>query len=299
MKFNKKEKGWILEELEKKNECLDANSFGGENPEEVEKQREEKDKEINKRFDATKKNADKVVGEDHEEKGKPMKEYLEDKKSLGNLITYLKKEDIHYTIKKSDIDGYRFLVEYLANHNSFAYRGIKVQFLESKNNYMIHFGNGELVEAQNKHEAKNLINEKLVEDDVDFEKVELPEDEPLPDAIPDEPIVISTEVPEEVEDNAIYMALSSELRDTLLDIENLKSLVVTVADSTDDAEVINSLNSIIDDRTIHSGLLQGLMDKFNTKVETTEEENKDDIEVTLTDEEEVKQESLNEEVEGE
>ena len=295
MKFDKKEKGWILEEIEKKDEVvvspeLVSNEFGGENPEDVEKEREKRDKEINKRFDSTKKNADKVVGEDHEEKGKPMKEYLATRVDLSNFLTELKEKNYHYTIGKSDVDGYRYLVEYFEDRKSFKYRGIKVQFNEGK--YLASFDDGELLESTNRKEIKESINnkldEKLVEDDMEL--LELPEDD-LPDAIPDEPIVVSTEVPEGAEESGIYMALSAELRDTLLDIENLKSLVVTLADNGDE-EVINNLNSIIDDRTIHSGLLQGLMDNFNTKVEP-EEENADNGEV-VTDDEEVKQESLNE-----
>ena len=302
MKINKQDKGWILEELSKKQECLNANEFGGENPEDVEKKREEKEKEINKRFTDTEKNAKKVVGDDHEEKGKPMKEYLENKKDLSTFIKKLQEDNIHYTIKRSDIADYRYLVEYFKDKNISSYRGVKIQFNEGK--YIVHFNDGELKEATTRKEAKEFIrtalDEKLVEDDIEL--LELPEDEPienkdLPDAIPEEPIIVSTEVSPEVEDNAMYMALSGEVRDTLLDIENLKSLVVTFADNEDE-EVINTLNSIIDDRTIHSGLLQGLMDKFNSKVG---EESKD-VEVTLTDDavvdDEVKQESLDEDVDS-
>lgn len=295
MKQNKK--NWILEEIEKKNECLDADSFGGENPEDVEKQREKNDKEINKRFTGTKKNADKVVGDDHEEKGKPMKEYLESKKDLSELLTELKEQNIHYTISRSDIDSYRYIVEYYIDKKSFNYKNARVQFNEGK--YMIHFSNGEILEAKNRKEARNLIESKFNTN----EKMTLNEED-LPDAIPDEAIVISTEpTPEDViqtepsevvEENGIYMALSSELRDTLLDVENLKSLTVTLADAGDD-EVIEILNNMIDDRTIHIGLLQGLMDKVDSKIEATEVNDEDEI---VDDEEEVKQESLNEDREN-
>lgn len=304
MKFNKKNKCWIMEEIEKKDEVvvspeLVPNEFGGENPEDVEKQREENDKIINKRFDKTKKNGEKVVGEDHEEKGKPMKEYLKTRVDLSNLLRELKEKNCHYTISKSDKENYRYLVEYFEDRKSFKYRGIQVQFNEGK--YLASFDDGELVESTNRKEIKesinNKLNEKLVEDDIEL--LELPEDElltePLPDAIPEEPIVISTEVPEDVEENAIYLALSSELRDILGDIENLKSLVVTLAENGDE-EIINNLNDIIDDRTIHVGLIQGLMDKYNTEV-SVEEHPKEEVEVVDIEEPEIKEESLNEDCE--
>ena len=76
MKIQKKEKTWIDESIEKMGECptpeLDPECFGGENPDEVEKQREENLKAMNKRLEDSVKNGEKVKGEDFEEKGEPL-----------------------------------------------------------------------------------------------------------------------------------------------------------------------------------------------------------------------------------
>jgi len=263
MKFNKN-KGWVFEELERKNECLDANCFGGENPEDVEKEREKKDKEINKRFEGTRKNAEKTVGPDFEEKAKPHKveEQFKNRKDLAEAIKQFNDNHIEFKVRRSTQEGYRYVVEY-------------------------------------------FTTEHTKPEEVLFEKFDLDEDfvdEVLPDAIPEEPIVVSTEPEEvitaeeptdEVKENGIYMSLSSELRDTLSDIENLKSLVVTLADN-EDSDIINELNSIIDDRTIHVGMLQGLMEKFDTKVEAEEVPSEEEVIIDEVPEEEVKEESLNE-----
>ena len=268
MKF-KKNSGWVFEELEKKNECLDADSFGGENPEDVEKEREKKDKEINKRFEGTRKNAEKTVGPDFEERAKPHKveEQFKNRKDLAEAIKQFNDNHIEFKVRRSTQEGYRYVVEY-------------------------------------------FTTEHTKPEDVLFEKFDLDEDfvdEVLPDAIPEEPIVVSTEpeielpLPEikddepaqQVKENGIYMSLSSELRDTLSDIENLKSLVVTLADN-EDSDIINELNSIIDDRTIHVGMLQGLMEKFDTKVEAEEVPSEEEVIIDEVPEEEIKEESLNE-----
>ena len=427
MKLKKEEKGWILEELEKKkNECLESKDFGGEDPEEVEKQREEKDKEINKRFEGTKKNAEKVKGEDHEEKGKVHEQLVKDRKELTTLIKTLKEQNIKYTVKRSLTEDFRYSVSYLkesleesktlADTNGIVtYGGSQNDFLKKygldkyfewdgcdlvdKKTYsttIINFGRDgksekallkeieEYYPKIYKKIKKNIVEEKesdegpehgyasvedyersqkILDQMMDLrnhedaeeqrlilacykegkldrddcwkqveklhketqEKVEalfkeltsltdkeikdesLTEgyeddllflDEPveeLPDAIPEEPIVVSTEDTAEVVDGAnhgMYLALSQELRDTLQDIENLKSLSVTlVQEVPEDEESVKVLNEIIDERTIHVGLIQSLMDNFDVEVEASEE-----VPTEVQAEEEPVEESLNESV---
>jgi len=414
MKIEKKSKGWILEELEKKNECLDVDSFGGENPEDVEKQREENAKEINKRFKDTIKNGEKVTGEDFVESiVNECKEFKkEERGELGAFIEELKNQGIKHTISRSANEGYRWSVSYEKmvktpiveekveeSRGGFVkkYRGcsiietpsvfvctnphgttigesktipgcegvidawcerhgIKESIEDTIVDCLVAFGVCEDEEDAKARVAKmsdeqkhNWLNsfsqqskERLVVDslqedlevekdgkkltikktnrmspDVKFdvwcdnhhcgmfdsiddakayieneftkeccEDVEddlLMLDEPieeLPDAIPEEPIVVSTEAEDTIEpeviDNGIYMSLSSELRDTLQDIENLKSLTVTLANEEGREDLINELNSIIDDRTIHVGILQGLMETFDAKVEPAEEEKEEE-----------------------
>lgn len=532
MKFkNKQSKGWILEEIEKKkkDECLDANQFGGENPEDVEKQREKNDKEINKRFDGVRKTAKKVVGDDHEEHAKPHKveEHYANRKDLGTVISKLKEQNIAYTVKRSPKEGFRYVLEYLTTEhkrkeepllekidleeddakegfisgaedlsydelanmeedlweklrqddisprdgtfsnssNRLAdveltmdidgdwkhdhllaehiveewckehgyviikhtseeigedtgrddYEALHKWYLvkdtdgkmgdtvntlhqmftpadesleESKKKFAL-VVNGEWYSTHNTREEAQKAQERFLdainndEDaqkeygasanveikeideslkegfndkmkqflknngyDVDKEDVETLEkkfqadwtkeyeearkngtfkdekasidalysrvekylnefkglNEDLPDAIPEEPIVISTEPEpdvvieeptEEVKKTGLYNSLSAELRDTLQDIENLKSLTVTFVEEGRE-DLIDDLNAIIDERTVHSGMLQNLMVKVDGKVEAEETNTDEPIE-----EPEIKEESLNEEVDGE
>ena len=122
----KREKTWIEESIEKVGESsspeLDSKSFGGEEPEEVEKQREENLKAMNKRLEPSIKNGEKVKGEDFEEKGETFKESLEDelvdvtdRKELASLLESLKEQGISRTnvvIKRSTKEGYRYQVSY-------------------------------------------------------------------------------------------------------------------------------------------------------------------------------------------
>ena len=457
---NKKNKGWILEEIEKKkDECLDANQFGGENPEDVEKHQEEVNKEINKRFEGTKKNAEKVVGQDFEEHAKPHKveEHYVGRKDLGEAISKLKEQNITYTVKRSPKEGFRYVVEYysdehkkeetlvekidleeddanegmisgekelsyddLANlekelwaklderkihpedgtfsnssnrladidltlvirgdwkHDHMAAEDVVEKFLEEKGYvvakhteetieengsddytsehkwYLIKDTDGKMTDTVNTlhqmftpkeeesleeavetkmyviysdkdegptmDEIKGALDEigskiedvkeqgkdcylvhfkaskdnlfkaldKLNiphEDESEFIVNEVLDDEELPDAIPDEAIVVSTEPgddvatvvkepSEEVKKAGLYNALSAELRDTLQDIENLKSLTVTFVEEGRE-DLIDDLNAIIDERTIHSGMLQDLMSRVEGKVEAEETNNEE------------------------
>lgn len=400
MKFQKLNKGWILEELEKKHECLDPKEFGGEDPEEVEKEREERAKNIKKSFKETEENGEKVKGKDEVVFAKTTKveEDFKTRKELAKLLESLKAENTPYKISKSTKEEFRWHVSYEKIEESRGgfvkkYRGYRI--IETPEVFVITDPHGTTVgESKTIPGCEGIIDEligKPVEES--FEKIELDEDasedikvekdgkeliikktnrmspdekfdvwcdnhhcgmfnsvedakayienefskecceeslkeekhlyhcdrcgkeidqdkthwfngaeyglcddcydklssdeeekldrgiyEDLPDAIPEEPIVISTEpeVEEEVVENGIYMALSSELRDTLSDIENLKSLTVTIANEAGEEDLINELNSIIDDRTIHVGMLQTLMDKFDSKVEPEEEKDFDE-----------------------
>jgi len=85
--------------------------------------------------------------------------------------------------------------------------------------------------------------------------------EELSDVVVDTP-VIEEPTKEEV-DNGMFTVISQEIRDTYQDIENLKSIVTTIKDLDNKEEVIATLESIIDDRTIHIGTLQTLLDSFD------------------------------------
>lgn len=485
---NKKNKGWILEEIEKKkDECLDANQFGGENPEDVEKHQEEVNKEINKRFDAVKKVEKKIIGQDFEEHAKPHKVevYYVGRKDLGEAIGKLKEQNITYTVKRSPKEGFRYVVEYFSDehkkdepllekidleeeeakegfisgakelsHDELAnlekslwdkldelkihpsdgtfsnssnrladldlimvingdwkhdhlsaenaveewckdngyviikhtseeigdsdrddYEAEHKWFLvkdtdgkmtdtvntlhqmftpaeeteslnesitfevnddgdlvaKSKDNYLI-IGSEEdkdLSDAEKKERMmrvlKDFKNDDTMKSEYDYwmsvlntnESLnEVLDDEELPDAIPDEAIVVSTEPggdvatvveepSEEVKKAGLYNALSAELRDTLQDIENLKSLTVTFVEEGRE-DLIDDLNAIIDERIIHSGMLQDLMSRVEGKVEaeeTNNEEPKPDnneaeiIEVESLNEDVVKREYSDEEIE--
>lgn len=91
--------------------------------------------------------------------------------------------------------------------------------------------------------------------------------------------------------NGMYTIISQEMRDTLQDIENLKSIIVTLKaeDAEREAWAIEYLEAIIDERAIHVGMLQTILDSFDkgTKelidqgVELTLEEPKDEDEKVL------------------
>ena len=61
----------------------------------------------------------------------------------------------------------------------------------------------------------------------------------------------------------MYSMISQEMRDTLQDIENLKSIITTIKSIDETREnVIASLESMIDERTIHVGMLQTMLEEF-------------------------------------
>ena len=98
--------------------------------------------------------------------------------------------------------------------------------------------------------------------------------------------VIEEEPKQEEIDTGMYNIISQEIRDTLQDIENLKSIIATLkATDSGKEEVVASLESIIDERTIHVGMLQTILDSFSEGtqelidqgVESIEEEPKEEI----------------------
>lgn len=101
------------------------------------------------------------------------------------------------------------------------------------------------------------ISKKMLDDlnlDVDAIEQEIKETQPTVDELPTQEDV----------DNGMYTVISQEMRDTLQDIENLKSIVTTLkANDNNKEDVINSLETIIDERTIHVGMLQSILDTFD------------------------------------
>ena len=114
------------------------------------------------------------------------------------------------------------------------------------------------------------------------EKLKLSEDTDLVDDVIETPadaeaVVTATEEPtEEVKNNAIYNIVSTELRDTLSDIENLKGIIANIDDETEHAdEIAETVNTIIDERSVHVGMLETLLEKIDGKpaeTDTTEDE---------------------------
>lgn len=107
------------------------------------------------------------------------------------------------------------------------------------------------------------ISKKMLNDlnlDVDAIEQEIKETQPTIDELQQ-----IDELPtQEDVDNGMYTIISQELRDTLQDVENLKSIITTLK-SMDGSkeEVIANLESIIDDRTIHIGMLQTMLNAFD------------------------------------
>lgn len=114
------------------------------------------------------------------------------------------------------------------------------------------------------------------------EKLKLSEDTDLVDDVIETPadaeaVITTAEEPtEEVKNNAIYNIVSTELRDTLSDIENLKGIIANIDDDTEHAdEIAETINTIIDERSVHVGMLETLLEKIDGKpaeTDTTEDE---------------------------
>lgn len=102
-----------------------------------------------------------------------------------------------------------------------------------------------------------LLREKILLEEPEGQK-------DLPDAVPTEPIEVSTEPAGELEKvrmDGLYSILSSELSNTYNHVSELKSILATFeADMPDRKDVTDILNGILDDRTMHIGMLQSAMD---------------------------------------
>ena len=97
--------------------------------------------------------------------------------------------------------------------------------------------------------------------------LEEPEDE-LPPAVPEEPIVVSTEPEEgepseEIVKNALSSLVMDEISNVYDDIGRVNSIIATFADEGARAETIDSLNEIVDDLTLVVGKLHGVLAKID------------------------------------
>lgn len=126
---------------------------------------------------------------------------------------------------------------------------------------------------------KDILKEKIaLEEPVDVlteadeKKASEEEEKVLPDAVPEEPIVVPTEpeIPQEIENNAISGLLGTEIANVYTNIDALKSIIATIAlESPERQDIIDILNTIIDERTMQIGMLQqamGLVDNKHTEL---------------------------------
>lgn len=118
------------------------------------------------------------------------------------------------------------------------------------------------------------LREKLI--------LEEPEDEVLPPALPDEPIVVSTKpecevettlsdveepvekVDDEIERNAYASLLMNEISATYESIDRLNSIIATVTDKFGE-DVVSQLNSLVDGRTLEIGALHTILATIDPK----------------------------------
>lgn len=122
---------------------------------------------------------------------------------------------------------------------------------------------------------KDLLKERIaLEEPVDVlteadeNKASEEEEKVLPDAIPEEPIVVPTEpeIPAEIETNALSGLITGELTNVYSNIDSLKSIVSTIAaEFPERQDVIDILNTLIDERTMHVGMLQQALELVDGK----------------------------------
>ena len=108
------------------------------------------------------------------------------------------------------------------------------------------------------------MKRKLVEDAILL-------DEPL-DELPDAPIgdvaIEEPKVDQEIVDNAMASLLSNEVASTYSRIDSLKSIVATISTEMPERDDITSiLNQIIDECTMHIGMLQNAADRIDGKTD--------------------------------
>ena len=94
-------------------------------------------------------------------------------------------------------------------------------------------------------------------------------DEPI-DELP--PVEVSpTEIEEpkvdtEIKNNAMSSIIANEISNTYTSIDSIKSIIATISSEMPEREdVISIMNQLVDDNTIHIGMLQKAMDLIDGK----------------------------------
>ena len=105
-------------------------------------------------------------------------------------------------------------------------------------------------------------DKKKVEEDVD--SLVISGEEEIPEIESQEVVNVEEPTQEQV-DNGMYSIISQELRDTLQDIETLKSIITTLNANSEEPkeDVVYAINKIIDERTVHVGMLQTILSSFD------------------------------------
>lgn len=111
---------------------------------------------------------------------------------------------------------------------------------------------------------RKLQEKILLEEPQDVEKVEMNLDE-LPPVELDKPIEVEVpEISDEEKSASFINVLSSEIGEVYNDISALKSILATLnVDMPSRDDIKDILNGIIDERTMHVGMLQKAIDLLN------------------------------------
>ncbi len=106
------------------------------------------------------------------------------------------------------------------------------------------------------------LQEKILLEEPEGDAVVLMDPDKLPDVELTKPLEVEEpQVSEEDKTNGYINMLSTEISDTYNDISNLKSVLVSLGQDLPDREDLKEIiNSIIDERTIHVGMLQKAID---------------------------------------
>lgn len=123
-----------------------------------------------------------------------------------------------------------------------------------------------------------------------------PDDEILPPAQPDEPIIVSTdpvepEISEEEKKNALYSLVSNTLQRKFDEIEDVRSLITTIGFEGGNDDIIEILNTIINEDSIHLGMYQKALEIINPEASQTMDLGKEKAEEILANKEEVEKNS--------
>lgn len=122
------------------------------------------------------------------------------------------------------------------------------------------------VSKNNTNECKSLKDDINLKEDVKMELEEpIEEVEVLPDAIPSEPIEVSTEpeVSEEERKNALVSTLNNAIMDIYSEMDNLNSILLSFDNLTEEDKA--TINNILDDRALHIGMLQSIVSKVDPR----------------------------------